>query len=990
MVGLLSITVGDFLKNDFNRNHFVACIVVLCVIGFLILPAYATSATSVTLDRTDFYYNGHGAVVTVDHPDSAPNVPGVADSTTIIVKVCSNNTCTLVYYTCGSVTVTENPIDSRIFVSPVMKLLSSGATCPNLNGPGGKWIKAEYGITFSSIIPINAELDEDGCSAGSPPAATCQQLSSSTTSYFPKDANAVGFTQNFNTDTCAERAGLADNDFDGICDPWEDQSVHPGTLAIDFWEGGIEYTYTRTCGSPGSDFPDGCPGLGQKDIFVEIDALNQHMPSAATINAVRDAFLNSGQSIHLFYQLDEQIPFHKSTISKPSTGNAGNLLSTATDFDRIKAFHFGLAGERNNANTLYAKRQAFHYVLFTHLRTDSTTASGFAEMPGNDVMVSLGAFTQGTGSPSEQSAAFMHELGHNLGLDHGGAGDSINCKPNYLSVMSYSFEFTNYVANRPLDYSRSILPTLIENSLNEPLGTGNSSPSGLSTVYGPTTPLVKQTGTNFDWNRDGDGGQDNPANPWQDINALGVSDCPTSPTAETLNGKNDWNSLTYIFQNWASGQDGGGFPGDDTLDDDNDGVPNTRDNCPLAENPDQIDSDGDGVGDVCDEDYDNDNDGVPNATDNCLEVENLDQTDSDSDGIGDPCDTGGIDYNAEINNQIKFISVGEASQNNSQLTIDPVMNTTVDIPMDKGKSKSPMEQKSSDQKLTEGKELVPDQKTVDDLNVEISGTFYQGDNLKIYADFFYNKTIPAKHVNYDIVATQGNNTILKETHHETDGTGQDVIQGLESTSPVWVKVTVLGIGLPGQEKDWVVPKNKVVSSGIDGVTPEITYKDVMEIRHQTILYLKDLASGSSNKTVIIKPESTKNDIIKKLDEIAKNVKPNKILIDQETGLEIIDDHLGTAIQELDEVRQSITESQTDPDVKKILLLAVDDRIQAFAPAAEPANLPIPSPGKQVDFMWIVYIIIIISVGISVYVEETVRRRKREYRSSTPASRQKAD
>ena len=32
----------------------------------------------------------------------------------------------------------------------------------------------------------------------------------------------------------------------------------------------------------------------------------------------------------------------------------------------------------------------------------------------------------------------MHELGHTLGLQHGGA-DDVNLKPNYLSVMSYAF-----------------------------------------------------------------------------------------------------------------------------------------------------------------------------------------------------------------------------------------------------------------------------------------------------------------------------------------------------------------------------------------------------------------------------------------------------------------------------------------------------------------------------------------------------------------------
>ena len=48
----------------------------------------------------------------------------------------------------------------------------------------------------------------------------------------------------------------------------------------------------------------------------------------------------------------------------------------------------------------------------------------------------------------------MHELGHNLGLEHGGR-DPVNCKPNYLSIMSYTLQFETPVLNRPLDYSRT-------------------------------------------------------------------------------------------------------------------------------------------------------------------------------------------------------------------------------------------------------------------------------------------------------------------------------------------------------------------------------------------------------------------------------------------------------------------------------------------------------------------------------------------------------
>ena len=72
-------------------------------------------------------------------------------------------------------------------------------------------------------------------------------------------------------------------------------------------------------------------------------------------------------------------------------------------------------------------------------------------------------------------------------------------------------------------------------------------------------------------------------------------------------------------------------------DDDNDGVPDALDNCPLAANPEQTNSDGapDG-GDACD--VDDDDDLVPDGVDNCPVDKNFFQEDMDDDGVGDPCD----------------------------------------------------------------------------------------------------------------------------------------------------------------------------------------------------------------------------------------------------------------------------------------------------------------------------------------------------------------
>ncbi|MCB9866754.1 MAG: thrombospondin type 3 repeat-containing protein [Phycisphaerales bacterium] len=64
-----------------------------------------------------------------------------------------------------------------------------------------------------------------------------------------------------------------------------------------------------------------------------------------------------------------------------------------------------------------------------------------------------------------------------------------------------------------------------------------------------------------------------------------------------------------------------GCTGGDT---DNDGIPDSLDNCPSAANFDQADGDDDSIGDACD---------------NCPNNSNVSQSDEDNDGIGDVCDT---------------------------------------------------------------------------------------------------------------------------------------------------------------------------------------------------------------------------------------------------------------------------------------------------------------------------------------------------------------
>lgn len=329
-----------------------------------------------------------------------------------------------------------------------------------------------------------------------------------------------------------------DIDEDGIYDNWESNGIDIN------WDGTEDLALLTA-------------DVDHKDIYVEIDHMQFHAPRADARNDVIAAFDNAPVSnpdgidgINLHLELNEEVT-HQDTLSF----DAG--------FNSIKTTNFGTVAERgsgNAVNILEAKKRVYHYNLWVHNQPGSTS-SGIAELPRNDYMVSLGSFTfdpilfHNVGSRAEQAGTLMHELGHNLDLHHGG-GNDVNCKPNYLSIMSYSFQFPNFVSNRPLDYSRSVIAALNENCLSEPNGVGASTPTGLTTVYGrtanPSNPLTRVTGQAFDWSRDGDFTDTGVG---QSINKLGISDC-SGTALTTLAGFNDWANLLLPFTSTAGYADG--------------------------------------------------------------------------------------------------------------------------------------------------------------------------------------------------------------------------------------------------------------------------------------------------------------------------------------------------------------------------------------------------------------------------------------------------
>jgi len=230
-------------------------------------------------------------------------------------------------------------------------------------------------------------------------------------------------------------------------------------------------------------------------------------------------------------------------------GKAKPTSTVWSDFDEIKA-------RRVSA----ARAQVFHYCIFAHAfhDADGDNFTGLSEfVPGGDFIVAEGA---GGGSLDEleQAGTLMHEFGHNLGLWHGG-GDYTNYKPNYLSVMNYSFQLTGLRKDGRdgyLDYSRDKLSALDEHSLDEASGVGPRELVGsLGTKYwangvGATVwgPLAGPEGrvvdylshTWVDWNGNGGAPEDNIQ---VDINTPPSTD--TKASIEALHGFDDWSHIQF-------------------------------------------------------------------------------------------------------------------------------------------------------------------------------------------------------------------------------------------------------------------------------------------------------------------------------------------------------------------------------------------------------------------------------------------------------------
>jgi hypothetical protein len=290
---------------------------------------------------------------------------------------------------------------------------------------------------------------------------------------------------------------------------------------------------------------------------------NTFAPNPAAIEMVVDAYARHGIMLEVDNQHNE-IPYshyiglnHSEdctySYTIPTNINPITVTQPVLGVLDVKAQYF-----HPNAN------HDWHYVLFGDQISpcESDRITGEAELPGDNFIIAMHwlTFWYRHGLDVGNTAVggtFMHELGHNLGLRHGG-GDDNNYKPNYLSVMNYRFQIFGIpyaatpgsisIAGRRLDYSDAALPTLDEAHLDETLGVqGGPNDTDITfweSVDVPYAPLVGVGATSgpIDWNQDGSA-TDRDVKVDLDL-PPGIGDCVCTPDYYIkLTGFDDWAAI---------------------------------------------------------------------------------------------------------------------------------------------------------------------------------------------------------------------------------------------------------------------------------------------------------------------------------------------------------------------------------------------------------------------------------------------------------------
>lgn len=261
--------------------------------------------------------------------------------------------------------------------------------------------------------------------------------------------------------TSAAHANLIDTDGDKLPDTWEISGYDAdgdGDIDIDF------------------------PAMGanpyKKDLFVEMD----WMPRA-----------DGGIELAPVEDLDRIVDVFATYPVRNPDGSTGINLHLDAGEARGEKYNLGggnqveynpLDNHLNDLATIKAqpgnfdpaRTGIFYYMIWADLYSKNSS-SGLAWTPGMDFLVTVGQTYYGRGNSNVRVGTFIHEFGHNLGLGHGG-NDGVNYKPNYLSVMNYSYQFSGVPRQQGpayFGYSNRLGMTIDENAFLEARGLGPAS-----------------------------------------------------------------------------------------------------------------------------------------------------------------------------------------------------------------------------------------------------------------------------------------------------------------------------------------------------------------------------------------------------------------------------------------------------------------------------------------------------------------------------------
>ena len=391
---------------------------------------------------------------------------------------------------------------------------------------------------------------------------------------------------------CFIITGSGDRDGDGLLDVWE------GSNAVPTEAGPLDLSMADPA---------------RKDIFLEIDWLAGSQPTRAVLRRVAESFERApfwagsvpdpnflGIRLHVDTGgLTETDASGNSVLVGENLGGGNGLRSPSAQWCGMQdgpdptAIPFYYQVKASN----FAKNREgiYHYAIAKRINncdacgTGNVNVGGCGEQGGDDMLLDFrhrAAIDAMTGQPllpfeNADAALLMHELGHNLNINHGGAAtDSQDCKPPHLSVMNLFYGTgipRDAAAGRTwIDFSpplsaggelrapidgrgeRVFLSDLVETALDEttPFNTTGLFVFRFMTYVNGAGLLTRSHlfNTLFDWN--GDGATNNPtATANIDINPTtgGFPACNTPPNNAigTVTNHNDWAVIQMRLQQGA-------------------------------------------------------------------------------------------------------------------------------------------------------------------------------------------------------------------------------------------------------------------------------------------------------------------------------------------------------------------------------------------------------------------------------------------------------